>query len=784
MTVTSASNDVERLRRALMNRYAIEREIGRGGMAYVYLGRDVKHDRRVAIKLLRPELASSIGSARFLREVSLTATLQHPHILPLYDSGEADGLLYYVTPYVTGETLRQRLERERQLPIEDALALIRSLAGALQHAHERGVIHRDIKPENILLQGGHPLLADFGIALALGDTLGNERLTATGLSLGTPQYMSPEQATGERTIGAQSDIYSLAAVAYEVLVGEPPVTGPSAKAIVARLLTESPRPIRTVRETVSPEVEAAILKALAKLPADRFRSASEFARALEAGSPGTTAAVSARRTNKLVLSALLTLLLVGAAWWGRARMMTAEADNLRQLALLPCEDFDPRTGYTSAADRWSEEMIQKLVRIGGLSPKSWVSVGRYKGTRLSVREVGEQLNAGTLVRCRVAEGPGRVRLAVEVIRARDERVVWANDYERPADAAGINAAQALAARDIAERLGIGIAPRNLRAVERPLTHDSAAFVHYRLGRHFLGLRGPANLRKSVEHFQSAIARDSTFADAYVGLSDALVFWSEHESRPSREYYPRIAQLLRKALSIDATIAEAHTQLALYLLEYTHDWTAAEEEHRQALALNPSSVDAHLWYGWHLQTAGRLNEAVAEFDRAVELDPTSHLARGQLVRALAFAGNEERALAELQQGLEINPRWGAYYHHLAVILLRRGQRDSAIAVVDRHITQPSSWFNTWLYAALGRRETAQRVLDSLIALNATRPVDPVHIAAIQAGLGNSEEALTWLERGYADRSGLLLFLLGPHPAFDALRGHPRFRELRKKAGFKG
>src|SRR3954467_14904515 len=270
---------IQRLSASLADRYRIDRELGAGGMATVYLAHDLKHDRDVAIKVLHPDLGAALGGERFLSEIRTTARLQHPHILPLLDSGTADGLLYYVMPLVTGETLRARLERERQLPVDDALRIALEVADALAYAHDLGVIHRDIKPENILLQGGHATVADFGIALAVQQA-GGQRMTQTGLSLGTPQYMSPEQALGERTIDARSDIYALAAVTYEMLTGDPPFTGSTVQAIVAKVLTEKPASLIARRERVTLAVEHAVLTALEKLPADRFASAAEFAKAL------------------------------------------------------------------------------------------------------------------------------------------------------------------------------------------------------------------------------------------------------------------------------------------------------------------------------------------------------------------------------------------------------------------------------------------------------------------------------------------------------------------------
>jgi serine/threonine-protein kinase len=355
---TNLSDLPTQLQVALADRYRLDRELGQGGMAMVYLAQDIKHDRPVAVKVLRAELGAILGAERFLAEIRITAKLDHPHILTLIDSGEAGGLLYYVLPFIRGESLRDKLNREQQLGIEAALAIARQVASALDHAHRQGVIHRDIKPENILLHEGEAMLADFGIALAVKEAGGN-RLTETGLSLGTPQYMSPEQATGDRLLTARSDVYSLAAVVYEMLAGEPPVTGPNAQAMVAKLMTERPVSLRVVRDTVPEAMDLAVQKALAKVPADRFASAGEFARALEmahtatperASAPGTRpfsrrAGPGARRW--LPWAAGGSLLALVAAYWasrsptpprlelGRSEQLTAEPGLEIQPALSP-----------------------------------------------------------------------------------------------------------------------------------------------------------------------------------------------------------------------------------------------------------------------------------------------------------------------------------------------------------------------------------------------------------------------------------------------------------------
>ncbi|MGK2933736.1 MAG: protein kinase domain-containing protein [Gemmatimonadaceae bacterium] len=355
---------IEKLTAALAGRYEIEREVGQGGMATVYLARDLRHQRQVALKVLRPELSAILGGERFLHEIRTTANLQHPHILPLHDSGEADGLVFYVMPFVSGESLRDRLSRETQLPVEDAVQIAREVADALDYAHRHGVIHRDIKPENILLHDGRAQVADFGIALAVSSAGGGTRMTETGMSLGTPHSMSPEQAMGEREISAKSDIYALGCVLYEMLVGEPPFTGPSAQAIIARVVTEEPRSLVTQRRSVSPHLEAVVRRALEKLPADRFQTAAQFGAAL--ANPELTPPAAARgaetaprakparpwwRTHPLipVLAALL-LLAVALGSWGSLRPRPEPATPVARFAVsLPENAIFLETGGRSIA---------------------------------------------------------------------------------------------------------------------------------------------------------------------------------------------------------------------------------------------------------------------------------------------------------------------------------------------------------------------------------------------------------------------------------------------------
>jgi Tol biopolymer transport system component/tRNA A-37 threonylcarbamoyl transferase component Bud32 len=380
-----------RLQSALADRYRLDKEIGAGGMATVYLAEDVRHDRRVALKVLRPELAAVIGAERFLAEIKLTANLQHPHILPLFDSGEADGYLFYVMPFIDGESLRDRLNREKQLPVADAVRISSEVADALDYAHRHGVVHRDIKPENILLHDGRALIADFGIALAASKA-GGSRMTETGMSLGTPHYISPEQAMDEREITARSDIYALGAVLYEMLTAEPPFTGATAQAVVARVVTESPRPLIPQRHTIPRHVEAAALTALEKLPADRFATAAEFAEALRDKSYTSTVSMEAatprsrpgtrRRPGTAVLALGAALAVAtGAALWGWLRPAPVQPLTQFSLALRPSEALQPPAGgggsriaispdgralvYSGPADGGSRLWVRRMDQLAG-----------------------------------------------------------------------------------------------------------------------------------------------------------------------------------------------------------------------------------------------------------------------------------------------------------------------------------------------------------------------------------------------------------------------------------
>ena len=421
------SDVLETLRAALAERYAVERELGRGGMATVFLAEDLKHHRPVAIKVLHQELAAALGAERFLREIETAARLQHPHILPLYDSGRADGFLFYVMPYVEGESLRDRLVREKQLSLEETLRITSEVAGALAYAHSHGVVHRDIKPENIMLSGGTAVVADFGIARAVSAAGAGQHLTQTGTVIGTPAYMSPEQATGSEEIDGRSDQYSLACVTYEMLVGEPPFTGPTPQAVMARHSLDSVSPPSIVRATIPDGVEDAILRALSKVPADRFATAALYAEALQ--QPSATSGPMRRVTRPaprwagvprgVVLAGIVVM--VAVAGWGvfggRRARPGAGANGLdpRRIAVQYFEDLSPKKDLAYLADGLTEELIAALTQVPSLSVISKNGVTPYQGAAVAPDSVARALSAGTVVQGSVEDVGTRYRVTVRLI---------------------------------------------------------------------------------------------------------------------------------------------------------------------------------------------------------------------------------------------------------------------------------------------------------------------------------------------------------------------------------
>ena len=638
-----------RLRDGLSGRYEIEREIGRGGMATVYRARDTHHERPVALKVLHAELSESLGAERFQREIRVAASLQHPHILSVYDSGSTDGYLWFTMPFVEGESLRDRLTRERQLPVADAVRITREVALALDYAHRKGVIHRDIKPENILLIDGQAMVADFGIARAL-DSAG-EMLTGTGMIIGTPAYMSPEQAAGDTAIDGRTDIYSLGCLLYEMLAGEPPFSAPTPQALIARAMTESPRPLQTTRSTVSRQLAGAVEQAMAKSPADRPATAADFARLLESTAAMPATAVASPRRLSLwaaVGAAVAVLTLAGAglgAWWSR-RQPTGGAE--RKIAVLPFENAGSADDEYFA-EGMTDEVRSRLSAIHGIRVTARGSSSQYRRSTKTARQIGRELEVQYLlqgtVRWSKANGVNRVRVTPELIDVSNEGTRWSAPYDTVLS--DVFAVQASIAAKVAEALNVALAaPVQVEIAARP-TSSLDAYDEFLKGEQITGSFGnnnPPTLLKALEHYERAVALDSTFARAWSAI--ARVHSSISVTSPTRESVERARAAAERSLRLAPDRPEGRLAMGSYLLAIKLDYEGARQQYLEGLAHDPNNADLLGALALVERTVGKFDDALTHTKQAALLDP----------RSVAIARRLAGAYHDLRRFTEEQPAW--------------------------------------------------------------------------------------------------------------------------------
>ncbi len=773
---------------ALRDRYVIERELGRGGMATVYLAQDVRHDRPVALKVLHPELAASLGTERFLREIRTTARLDHPHILPVFDSGEAAGLLWYTMPYVEGENLRERLKREGQLPVQQAVQLAREVTDALDCAHAHGVVHRDIKPENILLSRGHARVADFGVARAL-EAAGAGSLTETGMAVGTPAYMAPEQATGGQ-VDPRSDIYALGCVLYEMLAGEPPFTGPSHQAILAKRLSEPVPHLGVIRE-VPHSIERAVTRSLARTPADRFPTASEFAAALAPNlldpSPPTIPVRALAQKRGLRTAAVAGLPLLALLAWYVFLEHAGGGDEAppASAAVLPFVDMSPQKDQEYFSDGLTEELITSLSQIKGLRVAAPTSSFQFKGRNTDVREVGRKLGVGAVLEGGVRRSENRLRVTAQLSSAKDGYQLWSDSYDR--DLADVFAVQEEIARAIVAALQVRLAPGPDSALAARPTEDLQAYDLYLQGRFAWNQRTQAALPEAVRYFEQAVARDTTFARAYAGLADAYILLPPFAGVSPAVAWPRAKAAAAKALALDSMSAEAYTSVAYGTMAYEWDWPAAEESFRRAIAANPNYPTGHHWYGDFLAGRGRLEESMREMRRAHTLDPLSRQIGTELAWVYYLMHRSQEATEEIRRTLALDQNYSQAHFVLGQVQSQQGRYGEAIASLRRavdlggfHGLVPAAL--AYAYAASGDHMAAGRILKELRRRSAREYVSPFGFAVVYAGLGDTTRVLEWLERGI-DQRDIILAESFFDPALDPFRRDPRFARLVDRMGLR-
>ena len=747
---------IPRLSIALTGRYRLERELGAGGMATVHQAYDIRHDRSVAIKVLHEEVAASVGADRFLAEIHTTAKLAHPNILPLFDSGSQDGILYYVMPLVVGESLRARLERDRTVEMADTLRIVREVADALAYAHANGVIHRDIKPENILLgypkRGvasaagvGHAFVTDFGIARA-PTPRGTERLTGAGLSVGTPAYMSPEQAAADPHVDGRTDQYSLASVLFEMLAGEPPFAGPSVDAILVRRFTRPPPRLSSRRADVPRHLDGAVLTAMARDPDERFASMERF---IDALSEPTNAWASAPGADP-------------------------------SIAVLPFANMsaDPENEYFG--DGMAEEIINALAQVPGLRVAARTSAFGFKGKTHDLRAVGEKLNVGTILEGSIRRAGNRVRVTAQLVSVADGYHLWSERYDR--ELTDIFTIQDEIATAIASRLAVTLRGTRDTVLVKPSTSNIEAYEHYLKARSLMKERGAA-LLGAIDFFERAVALDPEFAPALAHLAHALVLSSFWGMNPPDRVAARAKSAAARALQHHETLVASHTASALVATCIDFDADRATECWNRALAIDPWDAEARVLRAAFdiCYTRGDFVAAIPEMHAVIERDPLSTIAHTQLAVILSFAGRFDEALVEARRAREIDPN--AFFGLWAEVNAQAfgGDAQAAVGLISTHLSKYGRhpWLLMALAASYDRLDLPQRALaafQELVARSGTEYVQPSVLAIAAVHARRDSDALAFLRRAVETRDPALGAFALYSPPMAKLRRESEFWDV--------
>ena len=736
--------------------YPVVGTLGQGGMATVYLAEDPRHGRLVAIKVMKPDTAAAIGHDRFLREIETIARLSHPHILPLYDSGSSDGQLFFVMPHIDGPSLRARLQAERRLTIDESLRLARGIASALGHAHQHGLVHRDVKPANILLSDGIALVADFGVARtatreldAQAETsVGMAALTTSGVIIGTPQYMAPEQAFGDPNIDGRADIYALGCVLYEMLAGEPPFNGDSAHALLRQHTSEPVPSIRKVRADVPEALARAIEKALAKSPADRFATTVAFIDALT----GATAA-----PNAVTLVA----------------PPPAPPDGFT-ITVLPFQTTGGSADDVCLADGICDELIHTLGRIGGVRVTARGSSFLFRERTVDIRTIGTTLNVSSVIDGTLRRAGKRLRLTAQLINVADGFQVWSERYDREVE--DVFALE----DDIAGAIAGVLRVRLAGTTHAPATNFEA-YERYLMGVHHWNKRTPQDLETALTHLTTATAMDPAFAPAWGAMGLSYVTQALYGLRAPIDVIAAARTAVDRALQIDRNATAALSARACIRSIHDWDWEGAERDFREVIATSPSDATSQQWYATNLLAPlGRFTEAKAALARARELDPLSPsiIVSSGLVSYLA--GDATGAIAELERALKLDPSFSAARYFLGPPLMAAGRPKDAIrsleAAADGMGQSPEVLAALATALALdGDRTRAESLLAGLEITRGTRYVSPALTAMVHTGLGDMDAAVADIERAIDVRAVEVIWL-DVRPVWARLRQDPRYPAL--------
>ncbi len=742
----------DQLQASLGDDFVVERELRGGGMSRLFVALDRALDRRIAVKVLSPELGEGVNIERFQREITITAGLQHPHIVPVFAAGETGGLPYYTMPLIDGESLADRLTRENALPVEQVVGILREVARALAYAHGRGVIHRDIKPHNVLLTGNSATVADFGLAKALASArdVTDDDLTSPGFSMGTPAYMAPEQATGDHTVDHRADLYSFGCLAYEMLIQEPPFERPSARAVLAAHIVDEPTPISARRPDLPAALTDLIMRCLAKEPDDRPGSAEEVVQALSAAT-------------------------VGPSLPGQV-VVTGTTPSV---AVLAFANMSEETGSEFFSDGVTEEILNRLARVRSLRVAARTSSFAFKGQQIDVPEIARRLKVDTVLEGSVRRAGNQVRIAARLVNASDGCQIWADDYDR--ELQDVFAIQDEIASSIATALTSALAewlhPTVSRA--RPATTSVDAYELYLKGRYFLNQR-LEGMWKAMEYQRRALDKDPEFALAHAGVAEAHFLLTMYAAVPPKEGVPQARDAARRALALDPTLAEPHTVLANAALWY--DWNAEEtlRQLNRAVELKPSDPLAQSCYGYYFGALGQFDQAIARVQAAVELDPLSMWAQSNLAVICYLARRFDEAIDHCRAIIELSPGYSEAHRWMALAQLQKKRVKEAFEAIHTAVSLSHRHF--WPLANLGgmlgragRESDARAILAELEERAKGEYVPPLAIATVHYGLSDLDATFAWLERSLEERD-FWLPMLAHDPGFDFLRKDPRFTRI--------
>jgi len=692
--------ELGRLAAALADRYVLEDEIGRGGSATVFLAQDRKHGRRVALKVLHASLGAALGEERFTQEIATVARLHHPHVLPLFDSGSAAGRLYYTMPYVESGSLRDRLRHRGHLPLGAVVQLTTDLSSALAYAHALGVIHRDIKPENIMISvTEHALLTDFGIAHVLDDA-GGGTLTDTGLAVGTPAYMSPEQSGGDESIDGRSDIYALASVVFESLTGSPPFAGPNARAIIAKRLLEPAPSVRELRPDVPSAVAAVLQKAMARQPDDRFETATEFSAALEAAArepagliPSPSWPKPARRKQAQRWAGALLLLVAGAAGitlGDRFLTRNATPSSKRMVAVLPFKNLG-QPGDQYFADGLTEEITTRLAGLSGLGVISRTSADQYQGTTKSLKQIGQELGVGYVLEGSVrwersSNGPGQVRVTPQLIQVEDDSHLWADQYD--AELTEVFGIQSNIAEQVTQALDVALRPPERAALTAPVTRSAEAYDLYLRGNEYASRTWQREeVSNALQFYERAVALDPRFAAAQARLARTHLRMYWHFYDRSNRRLQLAKQAADAAVALAPQLPESHIALGYYYYHGLLDYDQALREFEIARRSQPSNSDLLAAIGYVERRKGNWEQSLARFIEALRYDPRSSFRLFDVGDNYFSMRKYPEAEHYLDRAIVLSPDWvNPYVFKAWLYLVWRGDMPAARAVLRQALSR--------------------------------------------------------------------------------------------------